>query len=205
MSLDLHFWPTPNGKKVTILLEEANIPYNVVKCNIGRGDRAFGRCLTRQPLCGHTVEMLVENAPPPPQLGVDGAFKIPGLRNVELTGPFFHNGGQATLQQVIEFYARIGDFAEAHPRPPDTIERPGPMLGLRICRTFNLLARGLPTQQEPQDIRLAQRPGFPAASRGVTLEKIVGISGPCSVPLNHLLRCVKLAPEYFAAYNPAAL
>ena len=39
MSLDLHFWPTPNGKKVTILLEEANIPYNVVKCNIGRGDQ----------------------------------------------------------------------------------------------------------------------------------------------------------------------
>lgn len=40
----------------------------------------------------------------------DGAFKVPGLRNVEITGPYFHNGGQATLQQVIEFYDRQGDF-----------------------------------------------------------------------------------------------
>jgi cytochrome c peroxidase len=39
----------------------------------------------------------------------DGAFKSPGLRNVELTGPYFHTGGSATLEQVIEFYARNGD------------------------------------------------------------------------------------------------
>ena len=42
--------------------------------------------------------------------GVDGAFKVPGLRNVELTGPFFHNGGQKTLLQVMEFYNRGSDF-----------------------------------------------------------------------------------------------
>ena len=41
-----------------------------------------------------------------------GAFKVPGLRNVELTGPYFHNGGQATLRQVVEFYNRGGDFHE---------------------------------------------------------------------------------------------
>jgi cytochrome c peroxidase len=40
---------------------------------------------------------------------VDGAFKVPGLRNVELTGPYFHNGGQATLEQVVQFYDRGGD------------------------------------------------------------------------------------------------
>ena len=37
--IDLHFWPTPNGKKVTILLEEAGIEYRLVECNIGRGDQ----------------------------------------------------------------------------------------------------------------------------------------------------------------------
>lgn len=41
---------------------------------------------------------------------VDGAFKTPGLRNVELTGPYFHNGGKATLMQVVDFYNRGGDF-----------------------------------------------------------------------------------------------
>ena len=37
--IDLHYWPTPNGKKLTILLEEAAIPYRVVYCNIGMGDQ----------------------------------------------------------------------------------------------------------------------------------------------------------------------
>ena len=37
--LDLHYWPTPNGKKVTIQLEECGIPYNIVQCNIGKGDQ----------------------------------------------------------------------------------------------------------------------------------------------------------------------
>ncbi len=43
-------------------------------------------------------------------VGSDGAFKVPGIRNVELTGPYFHNGGTLTLRQVIEFYSRGGDF-----------------------------------------------------------------------------------------------
>jgi cytochrome c peroxidase len=42
---------------------------------------------------------------------VDGAFKVSGLRNAALTGPYFHNGGQQSLQQVVEFYNRGGDFA----------------------------------------------------------------------------------------------
>jgi GST-like protein len=37
--IDLHYWPTPNGKKVTILLEECWIPYYVVQCEIGQGDQ----------------------------------------------------------------------------------------------------------------------------------------------------------------------
>jgi cytochrome c peroxidase len=41
-----------------------------------------------------------------------GAFKTPTIRNVELTAPYFHNGGVATLLQVVEFYNRGGDFAD---------------------------------------------------------------------------------------------
>lgn len=44
------------------------------------------------------------------RVAVDGAFKTPGLRNVELTGPYFHNGGMATLRQVVQFYSRGGNF-----------------------------------------------------------------------------------------------
>jgi cytochrome c peroxidase len=41
---------------------------------------------------------------------VAGTFKVPGLRNVELNGPYFHNGGKSTLAQVVDFYDSGGDF-----------------------------------------------------------------------------------------------
>ena len=37
--LDVYFWPTSNGKKIIILLEELGIPYNVKPLNIHRGDQ----------------------------------------------------------------------------------------------------------------------------------------------------------------------
>lgn len=40
------------------------------------------------------------------------AFKTPGLRNVTLTAPYMHNGSEATLMDVIEFYNRGGDIKE---------------------------------------------------------------------------------------------
>lgn len=48
------------------------------------------------------------------RVAVDGAFKAPGLRNVEFTGPYFHNGGKSTLMQVVDFYNRGGDFADVN-------------------------------------------------------------------------------------------
>ena len=37
--IDFYYWPTPNGWKVSILLEELAIPYNTVMVNIGAGDQ----------------------------------------------------------------------------------------------------------------------------------------------------------------------
>jgi cytochrome c peroxidase len=47
---------------------------------------------------------------PNERTAVNGAFKSPSLRNVELTGPYMHNGGFSTLEQVVEFYTRGADF-----------------------------------------------------------------------------------------------
>jgi cytochrome c peroxidase len=47
-------------------------------------------------------------APVTKGFGVEGAFKIPSLRNVALTAPYFHNGDVLTLHQVVEFYSRGG-------------------------------------------------------------------------------------------------
>ena len=45
---------------------------------------------------------------------VMGAMMTPSLRNIELTGPYFHNGGMATLKQMVEFYTRGGNFPAAN-------------------------------------------------------------------------------------------
>ena len=37
--LDLYYWPTPNGHKITLFLEEAGLAYTIKPVNIGRGDQ----------------------------------------------------------------------------------------------------------------------------------------------------------------------
>ncbi len=37
--IDLYFWPTPNGHKVTLFLEEAELPYKIIPVNITKGDQ----------------------------------------------------------------------------------------------------------------------------------------------------------------------
>ncbi len=59
--LDLHYWPTPNGKKVSILLEELGIDYKVVPCNIGRGDQFKPEFLKMNP--NHRMPVLVDHDP----------------------------------------------------------------------------------------------------------------------------------------------
>ena len=55
------------------------------------------------------------------RVAVDGAFKTPGLRNVALTAPYFHNGTAANLRQVVQFYNRGGIFCREnqHDLDPD--------------------------------------------------------------------------------------
>ncbi len=59
--LDLHYWPTPNGKKVTILLEECGLPYNIVPVNIGKGDQFTDGFLKINP--NNRMPVLVDHEP----------------------------------------------------------------------------------------------------------------------------------------------
>jgi cytochrome c peroxidase len=70
------------------------------------------------------------------RVAVDGAFKTPGLRNVELTGPYFHNGGMATLRQVVQFYNRGGNFCSFNLRDMDPAIKP---LGLTKAQEEQLV------------------------------------------------------------------
>jgi cytochrome c peroxidase len=46
-----------------------------------------------------------------------GAFRTPSLRNVELRGPYFHSGRFDTLEEVVDFYNRGGDFNAPNKSP----------------------------------------------------------------------------------------
>ena len=48
-----------------------------------------------------------------------GSFKAAPLRNVEKTGPYFHNGSVASLRDVVTFYARGGNFRDENIRDLD--------------------------------------------------------------------------------------
>ena len=71
------------------------------------------------------------------RIAVNGAFKTPGLRNVELTAPYFHNGGAATLEQVVEFYNRGGNFTQDNIADLDADIQP---LGLTAAEKASLVA-----------------------------------------------------------------
>jgi GST-like protein len=59
--IDLHYWPTPNGKKVSILLEELGLPYTVVPVHIGRGDQFTDDFLRISP--NNRMPAIVDHAP----------------------------------------------------------------------------------------------------------------------------------------------
>jgi cytochrome c peroxidase len=63
---------------------------------------------------GTPGKLLAPPLRPDERVAADGAFKTPGLRNAELTAPYFHNGGTATLEDVVRFYNRGGDFADVN-------------------------------------------------------------------------------------------
>lgn len=59
--IDVHYWPTPNGWKVTIFLEEAGLPYRIVPVNIGRGDQFKPEFLRLSP--NNRMPAIVDTAP----------------------------------------------------------------------------------------------------------------------------------------------
>jgi GST-like protein len=60
--IDLHYWPTPNGWKVSILLEETGLPYRLVPVNIGRGEQFKPDFLAISP--NNRMPAIVDHDPP---------------------------------------------------------------------------------------------------------------------------------------------
>lgn len=59
--IDLYYWPTPNGWKISIALEEMGLEYNVIPVNIGRGDQFKPDFLAISP--NNRMPAIVDQAP----------------------------------------------------------------------------------------------------------------------------------------------
>jgi GST-like protein len=60
--IDVHYWPTPNGFKITIMLEECGLPYKVVPVNIGTGEQFKPEFLKISP--NNRMPAIVDRDPP---------------------------------------------------------------------------------------------------------------------------------------------
>lgn len=60
--IDLHYWPTPNGHKITMFLEEAGLPYRIVAVNIGTGEQFQPDFLKIAP--NNRMPAIVDDDPP---------------------------------------------------------------------------------------------------------------------------------------------
>jgi cytochrome c peroxidase len=109
-------------------------------------------------------------------VSVGGAVKTPGLRNVELTGPFFLNGGQATLGQVVDFYSHRGDFPSADMDP--NLERAsfGPLDKLAVVSFLKSLTdERVRSQSAPFDHPSLTIPNGGVVNNGVLTEQLITI------------------------------
>ncbi|WP_297367602.1 glutathione S-transferase N-terminal domain-containing protein [Acidocella sp.] len=59
--IDLYYWTTPNGHKVTIFLEEAGVPYKIVPVNISKGEQFSPEFLAISP--NNRMPAIVDQAP----------------------------------------------------------------------------------------------------------------------------------------------
>ena len=60
--IDLYYWPTPNGWKISIALEEMELPYRIVPVNIGRGEQFEPGFLAISP--NNRIPAIVDHDPP---------------------------------------------------------------------------------------------------------------------------------------------
>ncbi|SEN22597.1 GST-like protein [Sphingomonas gellani] len=112
--IDLHYWPTPNGHKVAIFLEEAELPYRIHPVDIGKGEQFHPEFLAIAP--NNRMPAIVDTAPAdggaPVSLFESGAIL---MYLAEKTGRFLPSDLRARYEAVQWLMWQMGGL--------------GPMLG----------------------------------------------------------------------------
>jgi GST-like protein len=115
--IDLYYWSTPNGHKITIFLEEAGLPYKVYPVNIAKGDQFKPEFLAIAP--NNRIPAMVDHAPQ--KIGAEAGKPIAIFESgamllylAEKTGQFLSQDIYArydTIQWVFWQMAGLGPMA----------------------------------------------------------------------------------------------
>ena len=100
---------------------------------------------------------------PADRLDLCGAFKVPTLRNVALTAPYFHNGRFATLREALEFYVQ----RDTSPEKFYPLDAGGQVL------KFNDLPDEFKNNVNTSEVPYDRRPGDVPALDGADIDDVI--------------------------------
>jgi GSH-dependent disulfide-bond oxidoreductase len=114
--IDLYYWPTPNGWKITIFLEEVNLPYNVVPVDIAAGDQYEPEFLKISP--NNKIPAIIDPEGPdggPISLFESGAILIYLAEKTKMFFPRTPRARYAVLQWLMFQMGHVGPMlGQAH-------------------------------------------------------------------------------------------
>jgi GST-like protein len=107
--IDLYYWTTPNGHKITMFLEEVGLPYRIVPINISRGDQFAPDFLKISP--NNRIPAIVDHAPadggPPLPMFESGAIL---LYLADKTGRLIPREGRARHECLEWLFWQMGNL-----------------------------------------------------------------------------------------------
>jgi GST-like protein len=104
--IDFYYWPTPNGWKVSIMLEECGLPYRVVPVNIGRGDQFTPEFLAISP--NNRMPAIVDDGVP---VFESGAILLHLAEKAGQFMPTDRRGRKETLEWLFWQVGNLGPMA----------------------------------------------------------------------------------------------
>ncbi|MEX0730928.1 MAG: glutathione S-transferase N-terminal domain-containing protein [Aquisalimonadaceae bacterium] len=109
--IDLYYWPTPNGWKISIMLEECGLPYRMIPVNIGRGDQFAPEFLAISP--NNRMPAIVDNDVEGDPLPIfeSGAILIHLAEKTGRFMPLDARGRKETLEWLFWQVGNLGPMA----------------------------------------------------------------------------------------------
>src|SRR5271165_3884154 len=111
--IDLHYWPTPNGHKIAMFLEETDMPYRLVPVNIGKGEQFKPEFLAISP--NNRIPAIVDHSPldggAPISVFESGAILLYLAQKIEQFIPASVRGSTEVVEWLFWQVAGLGPMA----------------------------------------------------------------------------------------------